>query len=68
MGRKLVDWSHRMVAMYQFGVDRAVEDRAAEAARAFADFRARLRTRSGAATLATISSASSLSPKATAAN
>ena len=38
MGHELVDWSHRMVAMYQFGVDRAVEDRAAEAARAFADF------------------------------
>jgi cytochrome P450 len=38
MGHQLVDWSHRMVAMYQFGVDRAVEDRAAEAAREFADF------------------------------
>jgi cytochrome P450 len=38
MGLKLVDWSHRMVAMYQFGADRAVEDRAAEAARAFADY------------------------------
>jgi unspecific monooxygenase len=38
MGVKLVDWSHRMVAMYQFGADRAVEDRAAEAARAFADY------------------------------
>ena len=38
MGHALVDWSHRMVAMYQFGVDRAVEDRAAEAARAFAEF------------------------------
>jgi len=38
MGGELVDWSHRMVAMYQFGVDRAVEERAAEAARAFADF------------------------------
>ena len=38
MGHALVDWSHRMVAMYQFGVDRAVEDRAAEAAREFADF------------------------------
>jgi len=38
MGRELVDWSHRMVAMYQFGADRAVEDRAAETARAFADF------------------------------
>ena len=33
-----LDWSHRMVAMYQFGADRAVEDRAADAARAFADF------------------------------
>ena len=38
MGRQLVNWSHRMVAMYQFGADRAVEDRAAEAARAFADY------------------------------
>jgi cytochrome P450 len=38
MGPQLVDWSHRMVAMYQFGVTRAVEERAAEAARAFADF------------------------------
>ena len=38
MGLKLVDWSHAMVAMYQFGADRAVEDRAAEAARAFADY------------------------------
>jgi cytochrome P450 len=35
---QLVDWSHRMVAMYQFGADRRVEDRAAEAARAFAEF------------------------------
>jgi cytochrome P450 len=38
MGRELVDWSHRMVAMYQFGVDREVEERAAEAAQAFAGF------------------------------
>jgi cytochrome P450 len=38
MGHELVDWSHRMVAMYQFGVDREVEERAAAAARAFADF------------------------------
>ena len=38
MGPQLVDWSHRMVAMYQFGVTRAVEERAAEAARAFADY------------------------------
>ena len=45
MGPQLVDWSHRMVAMYQFGVDRAVEHRAAEAARAFADFVRGLRSR-----------------------
>jgi cytochrome P450 len=38
MGRELVDWSHQMVAMYQFGANREVEERAAEAARAFADF------------------------------
>ncbi len=38
MGPRLVDWSHRMVAMYQFGATRAVEERAAEAARAFADY------------------------------
>src|SRR5277367_4313336 len=38
MGPELVDWSHRMVAMYQFGVDREHEERAAAAARAFADF------------------------------
>ena len=38
MGPQLVEWSHRMVAMYQFGADRAVEEQAAEAARAFADY------------------------------
>jgi unspecific monooxygenase len=38
MGGELVDWSHRMVAMYQFGANREVEERAAGAARAFADF------------------------------
>ena len=38
MGPQLVDWSHRMAAMYQFGVTRAVEERAAKAARAFADY------------------------------
>ena len=38
MGPTLVDWSHRMVAMYQFGVNREIEERAAEAARGFADF------------------------------
>ncbi len=34
MGGELVDWSHRMVAMYQFGANREVEERAARAARA----------------------------------
>jgi cytochrome P450 len=38
MGAQLADWSHRMVAFYQFGATRAVEERAAEAARAFADY------------------------------
>ncbi len=38
MGPQLLDWSHRMVAMYQFGVTPAVESRAAEASRAFAEF------------------------------
>jgi cytochrome P450 len=37
-GRELADWAQRMVAMYQFGVTRAVEECAAEAARAFADY------------------------------
>src|SRR5271154_1889267 len=48
MGGELVDWSHRMVAMYQFGTNREVEERAAGAARAFADFvRAFARARRG---------------------
>lgn len=34
----LLDWSHKMVAMYQFGRTRAVEDAAVEATRAFADY------------------------------
>ena len=38
MGAELVGWSHAMVAIYQFGVTRAVEERAADAARAFADY------------------------------
>ena len=38
MAPQLLDWSHRMVAMYQFGVDRAVEERADQAAREFAGF------------------------------
>jgi cytochrome P450 len=46
MGPQMLDWSHRMVAMYQFGVTRAVEESAAEAASAFADFmRAHARAR-----------------------
>jgi cytochrome P450 len=43
---QMLDWSHRMVAMYQFGVTRAVEKSAAEAANAFAGFiRAHARAR-----------------------
>ncbi|MBX3531111.1 MAG: cytochrome P450 [Rhizobiaceae bacterium] len=38
MGPQLVDWSHRMVAMYMHGRTRAVEDDADRAAREFADF------------------------------
>ncbi len=34
---KMLDWSHRMVAMYQFGVTRAVEESAAEASAEFAE-------------------------------
>ncbi|MBV8661572.1 MAG: cytochrome P450, partial [Hyphomicrobiales bacterium] len=35
---QLLDWSHRLVAMYQFGVTRAVEDAAAAAALEFGAF------------------------------
>jgi cytochrome P450 len=38
MWRQLLDWSHRMVAMYQFGRTRAVEESAAAAAGEFAAF------------------------------
>ena len=38
LGPRMLDWSHRMVAMYQFGVTRAVEDSAASAAGEFAAF------------------------------
>ena len=38
MAPQLLDWSHRMVAMYQYGVNRAVEQSAARAASEFADF------------------------------
>jgi cytochrome P450 len=38
MAPQMLDWSHRMVAMYQFGVTRAVEESAAQAANEFADF------------------------------
>jgi len=38
MAPRLLDWSHRMVAMYQFGVTRAAEDSAADASRDFGRF------------------------------
>jgi cytochrome P450 len=38
MAPQLLDWSHRMVAIYQFGVTREVEDAAAAAAKDFAQF------------------------------
>jgi len=38
MAPRLLDWSHRMVAMYQFGASRAVEDSAAAAAQEIAQF------------------------------
>jgi cytochrome P450 len=38
MWPQLLAWSHDMVAMYQFGVTREVEDKAAEASREFSDF------------------------------
>jgi cytochrome P450 len=38
MAPHLLEWSHRMVAMYQFGVTREIEDSAASAAKDFAQF------------------------------
>ncbi|WP_163269697.1 cytochrome P450 [Chelativorans alearense] len=38
MGSQLLDWSHRMVAMYMHGRSQAVEESANEAAREFGDF------------------------------
>jgi cytochrome P450 len=38
LGPQMLDWSHRMVAMYQFGVDRAAEESAAQASAEFAGF------------------------------
>jgi cytochrome P450 len=38
MGPQLLDWSHRMVAMYMHGASRAVEEDADRAAREFSDF------------------------------
>jgi cytochrome P450 len=35
---RLLDWSHRMVAMYQFGATRAIEEDAAGAARDISEF------------------------------
>jgi cytochrome P450 len=38
MWTRLLDWSHRMVAMYQFGATRAVEDGAVSASQEFVAF------------------------------
>ena len=38
LGPRMLAWSHRMVAMYRFGLTRAVEESAAEASREFAEF------------------------------
>ncbi|WP_309086579.1 cytochrome P450 [Chelativorans sp.] len=38
MGDRLLDWSHRMVAMYMHGRTRAAEESANQAAREFGDF------------------------------
>ena len=38
MSPQMLEWSHRMVAMYEFGVTREVEDRAAAASADFAAF------------------------------
>ncbi|MDQ0465131.1 cytochrome P450 [Caulobacter ginsengisoli] len=38
MADQLLDWSHRMVAIYQFNADRAVEDDCVAATVAFSDF------------------------------
>jgi cytochrome P450 len=51
MWPRLLDWSHRMVAMYQFGVTRAVEDSAVAATREFVAFlRGTVEMRRGART------------------
>jgi cytochrome P450 len=38
LGPQMLDWSHKMVAMYQFGATRAVEENAAKASAEFAAF------------------------------
>ena len=38
MSERMLEWSHRMVAMYQFGVSREVEDKAAAASAEFVGF------------------------------
>ena len=38
MADQLLDWSHKMVAMYQFNRDRSIEDAAVAATLAFSDF------------------------------
>jgi len=65
MAPQLLDWSHRMVAMYQFGVTREVEDSAAAAARDFSQFLRDMFT-VAAANPATTSSAASSKPNPTA--
>jgi unspecific monooxygenase len=51
MWERLLDWSHRMVAMYQFGRTREVEDSAAAASREFVAFlRGYVEARRGART------------------
>ncbi len=57
VARQLLDWSHRMVAMYQFGVTRAVEDSAAAAAGEFSAFPRVLCRGAARAAAPTISSA-----------
>ena len=54
MAAQLLDWSHRMVAMYQFGVTRAVEDARRGGRARIRGFRARLHRRAPRRARATI--------------
>ena len=62
--RQLLDWSHRMVAMYQFGRSAGGRGLAAAAATGLRRLPARLRRRSGARARRTTSSAISSPPRA----